>query len=79
MDQIRETANHGGQWLNAHPCPDLSRGDQLGRLIDRCEHLAATIFQSTNFPAAVSFDDLATQIRLLGTGTIELLDHVDPQ
>ncbi len=78
-DQTRETANQGRQWLKTHPCPDQSQGDQFGRVIEQCEHLAVAIFQSINVSTTVSFDDLATQIRLLGTGAIEFLEQVDPR
>jgi hypothetical protein len=77
-DQIRETANQGRQWSKSHPCPDEVYGDQLGRLIDHCESLAAAVAQSAKDPATVSFDDLASKIRALGTGTVEFLNRLDP-
>jgi hypothetical protein len=77
-DQIRETANQGRQWLKAHPCPDEAYGDQFGRLIDHCENLATAVAQSAKDPATASFDDLASKIRALGTGTVEFLNRLDP-
>lgn len=76
-DQIREIANQGEQWLKTHPCPDEACGDQLGRLIDQCENLAAAVVRSAKDPATVSFDDLASKIRALGTGTVEFLNRLD--
>jgi hypothetical protein len=77
-DQIRGIANQGGQWLKAHPCPDEACGDQLGQLIDQCENLAAAVARSAKDPATVSFEDLASKIRALGTGTVEFLNRFDP-
>jgi hypothetical protein len=64
--------------VSPHPCPDEVYGDQLGRLIDHCESLAAAVAQSVNDPATVSFDDLASKIRALGTGTVAFLNRLDP-
>jgi hypothetical protein len=77
-DQIREVANQGKQWLRARPCPDEAIGDELGRLIERCDRLAATFAHSVKNPASVNFDDLASRIRELGTGSVEFLAHLDP-
>ena len=77
-DQIREVANQGGRWLKTRPCPDEEIGDQLGRLIERCEHLAASVALSVKDPVSVNFDDLANKIRELGTGTVEFLGRLDP-
>ncbi len=76
-DQIREVAVQGQHWLKGRPCPDPDIGDRLGGLIDRCERLGATFAISVRDPAAVTFDDLASRIRELGTGTVELLAHLD--
>ncbi len=76
-DEIREVAVQGQQWLKARPCPDQDIGGRLRDLVDRCERLGAAFAVSTRAPSVMTFDDLATRIRDLGTGTVELLGQLD--
>ena len=76
-DQIRQVASQGELWLKTRPCPDEAIGDEFRTLIERCDRLALSFALNARDPVSVTFDDLASMIRELGTRSEEFLDHLD--